>query len=183
MAADPTHPDYRAHLAEWIQELVSPEAYDADGFKIDQLASCPTERGKRHLDDWEPLSGDLPHMRVHDGRTWGVELMYQWQKIVYDAAKAIKPEAIINSSTVHPYFHDAIDMVRLHDTGPVDPKIIVKGMWARADLSRAALPHKPIDSDDWISRNYDMWVDYTTQNYKFGVPCDTLRRAVREQLE
>src|SRR5690606_4645592 len=101
---------------------------------------------------------------------WGCELLHAYQKLVYDAAKAAKPDALITSSTVHPYFADTFDMVRLHDMGSV-PADIFATMRARADLARAALPGKPIDADNWVHSDYDMWRRYTAGSTALGVPC------------
>jgi hypothetical protein len=92
------------------------------------------------------------------------------QKDIYRAAKDAKADALITSSTVHPYFHDTFDMVRLHDMGHVAPDIFA-AMRARADLAHAALPGKPIDTDDWIHSDYEMWMRYTSGSGILGVPC------------
>ncbi len=77
---------------------------------------------------------------------------------------------MITSSTVHPYFYDTFDMVRLHDMGQVPPDLM-KTMKARCDLAEAALPGFPVDTDDWVHRDYAMWVDYTSRSSEIGVPC------------
>jgi hypothetical protein len=105
-----------------------------------------------------------------NGEKYGCELLYQLQKDIYEAAKSAKPDALINSSTVHPYYYDTIDMVRLHDVNKSDVDVFV-AMKARADLSQAALPHKNIDADDWVHDNYPEWMSYTKKSYKIGVPC------------
>ncbi len=172
LTTDPTNPDYMACLRERVMRLVSPEGLDADGFKIDQLAYCPNQRRPRggprfgRTDSYD--APDAP-IRLH-GDGWGCELLYALQKAIYDAAKSAKPDCLITSSTVHPYFHDTFDMTRLHDTGIVSGDVI-EAMKARSDLSRAALPGKPIDADDWVSTDYDQWMRYTCGSHALGVPC------------
>ena len=172
LTADPTHPDYRAFLQKQVRRLISPDGYDADGFKIDQLAYCPTERAPRGgprfgaTGYYEQQAGTI---RLA-GEGWGCELLYRLQKDIYQAAKSAKPDCLVTSSTVHPYFHDTFDMVRLHDMGHVAPDIMA-AMKARVDLSRAALPGKPIDTDDWVHSDYDLWMHYTTHSHALGVPC------------
>jgi hypothetical protein len=172
LCTDPTNPKYMELIAGWVRDLVGPDGYDADGFKIDQLNFCPSYR--------HPSGGagfgthfryDKPHgpIRQH-GDGWGIELLHRLQKQIYDAAKSVKPDALITSSTVHPYFHDTFDMVRLHDMALFTPDIF-KAMRARADLARAALPGKPIDADNWIHSDYDMWLRYTCGSRAIGVPC------------
>jgi hypothetical protein len=172
LTADPTHPDYVRFLRDKVRTLLCPDGYDADGFKIDQLAYVPSERAPRG----GPRFGRTAHhpppkTRIRlAGPGWGCELLWRLQREIYAAAKAAKPDALITSSTVHPYFHDTFDMVRLHDMGHVAPDIFA-AMKARSDLARAALPGKPIDTDDWIHSDYDLWMRYTSGSTALGVPC------------
>lgn len=170
--ADPGNPAYRDQITRWVTELISPDGFDADGFKIDQLGFTPNKRRPR----WCPrfgfleMDGDPVTTVSQKGEAWGMELLYQYQKTIYQAAKAAKPEALITSSTVHPYFRDTFDMVRLHDMGHV-PTDLMAAMGARAGLARAALPGFPIDTDDWVHIDYDLWLDYTSRSFEIGVPC------------
>ncbi|MDO9542235.1 MAG: hypothetical protein Q7J98_07930 [Kiritimatiellia bacterium] len=173
LVTDPTNPDYLDYIRRQVAILLGPDGYDADGFKIDQLAHSPNERhpcgGSRFGDTrfYEPAA--CPMRLAGDG--WGCELLYRLQKTIYAAAKAAKPDALVTSSTVHPYFYDTFDMVRLHDTGLVKDGDIMSAMKVRADLARAALPGKPIDADDWISVDYAGWLKYTSGSRCIGVPC------------
>lgn len=172
LVADPTNPAYRRYLRERAAELVSPDGFDADGFKIDQLAYSPAEkrpRGGSMFGQTAFHPAPKSPLRLA-GPGWGCELLYQLQKDIYEAAKAVKPDCLVTSSTVHPYFHDTFDMVRLHDMGYVAPDIFA-AMDARADLAKAVLPHKPIDTDDWIHSDYDLWLRYTSGSRAIGVPC------------
>lgn len=170
--ADPSNPQYLETITQWVTELLSPTGFDADGFKIDQLGFCPNTRQPR----WCPRFGfmeigEVPVQHVRQaGAEWGMELLYRYQKTIYDAAKAAKPDALITSSTVHPYFYDTFDMVRLHDMGHV-PLDLMAAMQSRADLAKAALPGFLIDTDDWIHQNYAMWLEYTSRSHEIGVPC------------
>ena len=172
ITSDPTHPDYLAHARRQVQRLIGPDGFDADGFKMDQLAYCPTAGPGRFAPrfGWpthnEP---DGPPLRTH-GDGFGCELLHTLQKTIHDAAKEAKPDALITSSTVHPYYRDTLDMVRIHDMGHVAPDIF-DAMRARVDLARAALPGKLIDTDDWIHTDYDMWMRYTCGSHALGVPC------------
>lgn len=170
--ADPSNPLYLETITEWVKELISPEGYDADGFKIDQLSFSPNRRAPRWCPRFGFLEEGTEEVKVvqQAGEGWGIELLHRYQKTIYDAAKAVKPDALVTSSTVHPYFRDTFDMVRLHDMGMVPPDLM-KAMQARADLASAALPGFPIDADDWIHRDYAMWLDYTSRSHEIGVPC------------
>jgi len=174
LCANPMHPEYRKFLRRQVQRLLSDEVggFNADGFKIDQLGWLPAEShafNSAHFGRIEPL--EEPHARIKlDSEKWGCELLYDLQKQIYDAAKAVKPDCLITSSTVHPYFHDSFDMVRLHDTGRARGSV-VEAMQSRADLARAALPQHLIDADDWIPWNYAKWLQYTLESHRLGTPC------------
>lgn len=172
LAADPTHPEYRAEAKREVHHLLSPSGLNADGFKIDQLLYCPSRRWPRggaafgRTQRLDPLPNPV---RLH-GDGWGCELLYGLQKDIYEAAKGAKHDCLITSSTVHPYFHDTFDIVRLHDTGRI-PSDIVAAMKARSDLARAVFPDKPIDADDWVHSDYQAWITYTRGSMALGVPC------------
>jgi hypothetical protein len=175
LVADPTNAAYRRFLRESTARLVSRKrgCFNADGFKIDQLRYVPSERepwGGEHFGRNVFVRGRHPGIKLARGDTWGLELLYQLQKDVYQAAKNAKRDCLVSSSTVHPYFHDTLDMVRLHDTGSVDCDVVA-AMTARADLARAALPDCVIDADDWVHSDYRKWMDYTLNSYRIGVPC------------
>jgi hypothetical protein len=173
LTVDPTNRTYLAQIPERMAEMLSATGLNADGFKIDQLGYTPSNRRPRG----GPAFGrtrfyDAPKtpIKLRQPGLWGAELLYEYQKTIYRAAKAIKPDCLITSSTVHPYYYDSFDMTRLHDTGIV-PENVFKAMGGRADLSRAALPFKPIDTDDWVHTNYALWYQYTSGSRCLGVPC------------
>jgi len=174
LTADPTNSSYRRFIREKIGRLLSPgkSGFNADGFKIDQLQYTPTERTPRGGEQFGRsfnITGKHPRLKAY-GNTWGGELLYLLQKEIYTAAKNAKPDALVTSSTVHPYFHDTFDMVRLHDTGSVDTDVFA-AMKARADLARSVLPHHLIDTDNWVHSDYGQWLDYTRRSHQLGVPC------------
>ncbi len=176
LVADPENPSYLSFIRNNIRKLLSDakDCYNADGFKIDQLAYTPTERmplGGEHFGRQIRVGKNHPFIK-YDGKLWGCELLYKLQKEIYLAAKNTKKDCLITSSTVHPYFHDTFDMVRLHDAGVILPQTdVFEAMKARALLSKAALPSHPIDSDDWVHSYYDKWVDFTKRSWNIGVPC------------
>ncbi len=176
LVVDPENYSYVCFVKESIHRLLSSarDCYNADGFKIDQLSYVPTERepiGGEHFG--RPVILGEKHDRIeHKGLLWGCELLYKLQKEIYNAAKNAKKDCLITSSTVHPYFHDTFDMVRLHDAGVILPETdVFLAMKARSDLARAALPSHPIDSDNWVHSYYDKWLDFTMKSSSIGVPC------------
>lgn len=170
---DPTNPAYLKLVTQWVKNLIGPDGINADGFKIDQLGWSPTH----HPAWYGPRFGSMvPHENLENktitlhGKGYGIELLYKLQKTIYAAAKSVKPDCLITSSTVHPYFEDTFDMVRIHDMGYVAEDIF-EAMKARVDLGKAALPHAPIDTDDWVHTSYDTWLKYTAGSHVLGVPC------------
>lgn len=172
LTADPTNPAYRRFLVAQVRELLSPKGFDADGFKIDMLSFVPSERAAWACEQFgRNRPAPRPHPRIRtQGSEWGCELLHLLQKTLYRAAKAAKRDALVTSSTVHPYFHDTFDMVRLHDTGAVKGNVIT-AMKARSDLARAALPNHLVDADDWIPYDFRKWLTYTCNSHQIGVPC------------
>ncbi|MCM8825459.1 MAG: hypothetical protein NC937_04875, partial [Candidatus Omnitrophica bacterium] len=176
LVADPENPEYLSFIRENIRKLLSgaKDCYNADGFKIDQLAYTPTERmplGGEHFGRPVIIGRSHPSVK-HNGSLWGCELLYKLQKEIYIAAKNTKKDCLITSSTVNPYFYDTFDMVRLHDTGLIFPDTdVFMAMKARADLSSSTLPSHPIDTDNWVHSYYDKWLDYTVKSKDIGVPC------------
>jgi len=173
LTVDSTHPGYIKYLRRQIRRLLSPEknCFNADGFKIDMLQFTPTERHSRGGEQFGRTFSSGPHPRIRPFQSlWGLELLYRLQKEIYQTAKKIKPDALITSSTVHPYFHDTFDMVRLHDTGVITSDVFA-AMKARADLARAVLPYHLIDADDWVHSDYHQWLNYTKSSWQLGTPC------------
>ena len=174
-SADPTNPEYIKFISEKVRYLISSEGLDADGFKVDQLQLTPSERLSYGQENWNfPIKIAPKNHGKHKlyGDQWGIELLYILQKTIYDSAKSVKSDALINSSTVHPYFYDTFDMIRLHDMGGITEETnIFKTMESRAKLSHSILPNHLIDTDNWVHTYYQKWVDYTLESYQLGVPC------------
>lgn len=151
IAIDPSNPAYRRLFAEACREMLSPEDLDADGFKIDFTARIPACAGTKRARS-----------------TFGLELMRDYLSMVYDAAKATKGDALVMCHCPHPYLADKLDMIRLNDvnTGrPVNPQ-----MTHRANLVKAVLPDRLIDTDNWPMPSKQAWLDYVRIQPELGVP-------------
>jgi hypothetical protein len=159
VALDPSNPATRALLAEAIHELVSPDGLDADGLKTDFTARTP--------------SG---HALAHHGPAWGIALLHEQLRVVYDAAKQAKSDALVITQTPHPAFGDVTDMVRLNDMlrlddpGPIPAGAVVPQMRYRAEIARAALPDTLVDTDDWAIPDLATWRAYLALKPELGVP-------------
>ena len=129
---DPSHPAFLAILDEALHRIFSSDegCYDCDGIKIDYAFQIPIGRA----------------FRTYSGK-YGAELLYDFMKHIYDRAKEIKPEAIINCSPCHPYFAAVCDQARLHDYNP-DNRYCREDMSMRAKMYSIAMPGVLLDTDN-----------------------------------
>lgn len=160
LAVDPTNPSYAARLRAAVRHMLSPEGYDADGFKIDFTHRIPVGPGL------------VLHKSLH-----GLELMKCLLTHIHDEAKRVKPDALIITHTPHPYLADVLDTVRLNDMldltrldDPLTGPSIEDTVRRRARVARIACPEALIDTDNWPVRNRAAWRDYTRLQPTIGVP-------------
>ena len=151
IAVDPTNPAFAEQLRTSVQRMLSPQAYDADGLKIDFSARIPSGPGIRCYGD-----------------SWGLELMRSYLSIIYEAAKEVKPDALIMTHTPHPYLADVVDMIRLNDINVL--KDVSKAMRHRARIASIACPDAVIDTDNWPIPDRATWRSYLTLQTELGVP-------------
>jgi hypothetical protein len=152
VAVDPSNPAAREALARQLTRLLSPDGLDADGLKIDFTARTP--------------SG---HALATHGAGWGIALLHELLAVVYAAAKAAKPDALIITQTPHPAFVDVADMIRLNDMIGGHASVVPQ-MRFRADVTRAAVPELLIDTDDWRVPSREAWREYLDVKPELGVP-------------
>lgn len=151
IAVDPTNPAYERRLRAAVRRMLSPDGYDADGFKIDFSARIPSGPGLRSF-----------------GRLWGLELMRRYLQIIYEEAKQVKAEALIMTHTPHPYLADIVDMIRLNDMNVGTD--IVRAMQHRARIATIACPGAVIDTDNWPVTDRATWRAYLPLQAQLGVP-------------
>lgn len=151
--ADPTSPKYRERLQKTFHKLLSsdPGCYDCDGFKVDFANVMP--RG-RELSSY--------------GNIFGLELLKSFLKLVYDTAKSVKPDCLINNSCAHPYFAEVTDQCRLHDYSGRQ-RSAWRIMSYRQKLYRAAMPGVPIDTDT-VRSTYRETLEYIERCHELGAP-------------
>jgi len=152
--ADPTAEAYRKRIRDTFRTLLSDGGgcYNCDGFKVD-FANCM------------PL-GNFVSCR---GGVYGVELLKKWFSLLYSAAKAAKPDALINCSCAHPYFAEVTDQARLHDYRG-DQRSCVELMTHRAKLIRAALGDILIDTDAGGTGSHRDFLRFIKAQPSLGVP-------------
>jgi hypothetical protein len=159
---DPSNPATRELLAATVARLLGPDGLDADGLKVDFTGRTPVGRA----------------LAAH-GPAWGIALLHELLRVVYRAAKAAKPDALVITQAPHPAFADVADMIRLNDMlriddpGPIDepgPPRIVEQMRYRAAVARAACPELLVDTDDWQAPSRAEWREYLRAKGELGVP-------------
>lgn len=151
IALDPTNPQFEARFRAIIQEMLSADGYDADGFKIDFTARIPYS----------------PNLQMRES-IWGLELMKRYLGIIYDEAKKVKPDALVMTHTPHPYLADVTDMIRLNDINM--GRDVLMAMKHRARIAEIACPDLLIDTDNWPITDLATWRDYVAIQGKLGVP-------------
>ena len=125
---------------------------NCDGLKLDYSLVMPLGKGAKS-----------------QGGIYGAELTKALYTLIYQTAKEIKPDCLINASPAHPYFDEVCDQARLHDCG-WEIRDQSARMTERAKIFRAALPGVLIDTD---SVNYASRPDamrYFRTQPKIGIP-------------
>ena len=160
LTVDPTNPAFECRLRRSVRRMLSPDEYDADGFKIDFTHRIPTGPGLRCYGD-----------------AWGLELMRRYLHIIYQEAKVVKPDALVMTHTPHPYLSDVLDMIRLNDmvdlTRLDDPNYRVDvsaTLRNRSAVARIGCPSALIDTDNWPVRDKASWREFVKLQPTIGVP-------------
>lgn len=151
IAVDPTNPKFEARFRANIQQMLSADGYDADGFKIDFTARIPYS----------------PNLQMSEP-VWGLELMKRYLGIIYDEAKKAKTDALVMTHTPHPYLADVTDMIRLNDINI--GRDVLTAMKHRARIAEIACPDLLIDTDNWPITDLATWRDYVAIQAQLGVP-------------
>ncbi len=151
--ADPTSPRYRQRIEETFYRLLSADAgcCNCDGFKVDFANVMPLG----------------PNLSSHGG-IYGLELLKCYLKLIYDTAKSINPDCLINNSCSHPYFAEVTDQCRLHDYFQ-GQRSAQRVMNYRYKLHQAAMPGVLIDTDT-VRSTYQETLHYIKNCGKIGAP-------------
>lgn len=150
VTVDPSNPEYEAYLRQQIDHMLSPDGYNADGFKIDFTARTPTGQS----------------LRRH-GEEWGTSLLHRYLQTIYEQAKQTKPDALVVTHTPSPWFNDVTDMIRLNDIN--GSASVNKQMAHRARVAQAACPDLLIDTDNWPMPSIEQWRRYVKLQPRLGV--------------
>jgi hypothetical protein len=159
LSLDPESPTFRKQLQEDVTRLISPEGYDFDGFFLDFTAELP--------------AGAAPRA---NGARWGVELLHEYVRLIHEAAKAAKPDAMILSHCCHPYFADVIDVLRLNDYCFKNPTV-VEQMRYRAGIAKATSDWL-INTDGWCMYDIGEWRKALRAAPEIGIPASWFTHGV-----
>lgn len=124
--------------------------YNADGIKADFIGMT--------------RDPEKTQTYMHPEKGVGIKELKLFYEMLYEEAKKVKPDVIIDCTVGDPRFEQYIDFNRLHDThcGTIEKDI-------RAAIASRACPNLPIDSDGammfttWIKNHY-------TSSAIYGVP-------------
>ncbi|GAB2614564.1 alpha-amylase family protein [Kribbella endophytica] len=154
---DPEASAGRDLITRAVEFMLSPDGLDADGFKIDFTARTPSGASLRH-----------------SGSCWGTALLHEQLRLVYDAAKRTKSDALVVTHTPNSAFVDVTDMIRLNDVlhaaEEAELGYVGRHMTYRAGVVKAACPELGIDTDGWMMPSHAEWREYLKIQHDLGVP-------------
>lgn len=151
---DPSNPKFREFVRGQIHRLISSDegCCNAYGFKLDYAFVQPTGR----------------LAKSYSGK-YGVELFFDYIKLIYECVKEAKPDAIVNASPCHPIFAAYVDHARLHDYFPWLRRCNEEFTF-RKDLYSTALPGALIDTDGAGFRSHRDTMRYMLHAPTIGIP-------------
>ncbi|NED99328.1 hypothetical protein [Phytoactinopolyspora halotolerans] len=157
VAVDVANPAYLERLRRIVTHLIGPEGLDADGFKVDFTQRSPSGASLRGADG-----------------PWGIAALHTLLATLNQAAKRVKPDALLITHTPHPSFGDVCDMVRLNDVlerdNAGDRVHVVEQLQFRHAVAAHSLPGHLVDTDQWPMPDRDSWRGYVEEQARLGVP-------------
>jgi hypothetical protein len=103
-----------------------------------------------------------------------MRLLHRLLEIVAQAAREVRPDALLVTHTPEPTFRDVTSMLRLNDALRLDdpePLVpVIAQLGHRAALVRAADPTVPLDTDDWAMPSRAEWLAWQRVKPQLGVP-------------
>lgn len=153
--ADPTNPKYLARLEKAIYTLLSDDegCMNCDGFKIDFMDCFPR------------MAGSIAYKKG----VYGLEMQKRLFDAIYRFSKKAKSDALINMSSVHPYFSENCDQFRIHDFDP-NLRSYKSTMQFRAEFAEAIMPGVLIDMDGFSGPTVREKLHCLVNNARLGVP-------------
>jgi len=155
LAIDVSLPPVQARIRHQVVALLGPAGLNADGFKIDHISAAPGMYG----------------MAFPDGsqRLFGIEAVRAFLHVLYDAAKQVKPDALLIGQSPTPYLADVQDMVRASPWSSYPESVAAEATFA-ARMCRLADPSWLIDTNAWPMPSLTAFREYTRLQPALGVP-------------
>ncbi len=150
---DPTAAGFSDRMRALMVGLLAPPPHGlgADGLKLDIIHSTP-----------------LREVKELAGPERGNALLRRLLRTLYQEAKDVRPDALIESHAVNPYFRDTLDVVRLNDVF-TDLASVVDQMTHRARVARA-VGFNLLDTDCWAMPTRDALLEYVEAQPALGIP-------------
>lgn len=151
---DPSQPAFLENLDKALYRILSDDegCYGCAGLKLDYAFINPIGR----------------KVKTYSGK-YGVELLYEMQAYIYNKAKEIKADALINCSPCHPYFAHICDHARLHDYDYRN-RNNREDLTMRGKLFSTAMPGVLLDTDNAGFANYRDTIHWQLTQQLVGVP-------------
>jgi hypothetical protein len=158
LAIDITVPANRERIRDQVRQLLGtgPGEFNADGFKIDHVSAAPGV-----YDMVFPSQSR---------RLFGIEALREYLTLLYQAAKDVKPDALLIGQSPNPYLADVQDMLRLGDIYARHADSVLPEMTFRADMARIADQGWLIDTDGWPLPSLSAFREYVDAQPALGVP-------------
>jgi hypothetical protein len=156
IAIDISLPEVQQRIIGQVRNLLGPDGYDADGFKVDHVANVPGMYGM-----------SFPSA---SGRVFGIEAVRMFSDLIYRAAKDVKPDALLIGQSPNPYLADVQDMLRLGDIYSKNRDSIAAEMRFRARMAKIVDPTWCIDTDGWPMPSLSAFREYVDVQPALGVP-------------
>ena len=155
MFADPTNPKYLSRLKDAIHHLLSEEkgCCNCDGFKLDFIDKYPKDN---RFEAFEP-------------GVYGLELGRKLMEAICTFAKAVKLDALMNMTHLHPYLAEFCDQYRIHDFH-TNQRGTRATMEYRAECAKTLMPGVLVDMDGFWCVTKQEQLHMLKYNAKLGVP-------------
>lgn len=195
---DPTSPVYQEILAEEIRKMLSDETgcLNADGFKIDFTQNTPSENGRftGYINNFwglinesdekylYPSLGERQELIQTHGDKWGVEILREYIRLIYENMKIHKPDSMLITHTPNPYFTEIVDVLRLNDLDG-ECQDVLGVMQNRAKIARMCAQNWLLDTDNDLMVDKARWRAYIQLQPQLGIPDTYYANAIANSQE
>ncbi|MET8046585.1 TIM-barrel domain-containing protein [Streptosporangium sp. NPDC005286] len=155
LTVDATLPAVRERIVKQVRALLGREGLNADGLKIDHLSATPGSYGMAFPEG--------------SGRLFGIEAAHAYLSLLYEAAKEVKPDALLSGQSPNPYLADVQDMVRISPWSVFPDSVATEARHSTA-MARIADPGWLIDTNGYPMPSLTAFREYMELQPELGVP-------------